>query len=79
MNRFYIYMIFTKSLFSNYQCFFVKFFGLIVFSQAVVHQYQVVITYCSVGMIFNKNRSANRQYFFVKFFGLIVFSQVVVH
>ena len=42
MNRFYIYMIFTKSLFSNYQCFFVKFFGLIVFSQAVVHQCQVV-------------------------------------
>ena len=54
MNRFYIYMIFTKSLFSNYQCFFVKFFGLIVFSQAVVPQCQVLMTCFYIGMIFTK-------------------------
>ena len=33
----YIGMIFTKNLFVNSQCFFVKFFGFIVFSQVVVH------------------------------------------
>ena len=33
----YIGMIFTKNLFANHKCFFVKFFGSIVFSDAVVH------------------------------------------
>ena len=36
-NSFYILMFFTENLFPNRQCFFVKFFGLIVFSQAFIH------------------------------------------
>ena len=65
------------NLFANCQCFLEKFFGLIVFSQAVVHFYQAVLTCCYISMIFTKNLFANRQCFLEKFFGLIVFSKAV--
>ena len=72
-------MIITENIFVNHQSFFVKFFGLIVFSQAVVHSCQAVITCCYRGMIFTENLFANLKCFFVKNFGFIVFSYEVVH
>ena len=50
-----------RKFFSYSSVLFVKFFGLIVFSQAAVHYCQVAITCCYNGMIFTKNFFANRQ------------------
>ena len=72
-------MVFTINLFANGKRLLILFFSLIVLTQLLVHNSQVVVTFCYGTMVFTINLFSNGKRLLMVFFSLIVLTKATVN